>query len=128
MSDDEVRDDGYDDFMDALAEGEPYYVECANGHASLPPRRLCPECASEDLDEASLPETGELLTYNVTHVPTPAFEDDVPFVLGIAEFGDVRLTGQVRADSEDVEVGESVSIGTDVSETNGERYIAFDLA
>lgn len=126
MSD--ARDDGYDDFMDAVEEGEPYYVECANGHASLPPRRLCPECASQDLSEESLEETGELLTYNVTHVPTPAFADDVPFVLGIAEFGDVRLTGQIRAEKEDVEIGETVTIGTDESETNGERYIAFDLA
>ncbi|MFB6128917.1 MAG: Zn-ribbon domain-containing OB-fold protein, partial [Halorhabdus sp.] len=79
------------------------------------------------LSEQPLAETGELLTYNVTHVPTPAFEDDVPFVLGIAEFGDVRLTGQVRADKEDVDVGDTVTVGTDISETNGERYIAFDL-
>jgi len=120
MSDEEqIRDEGYDDFMDAIEDGEPYYVECENGHASLPPRRLCPECASEDLHEQPLAETGELLTYNVTHVPTPAFADDVPFVLGIAEFGDVRLTGQIRAEKEDVEVGDTVTIGTDESETDG---------
>lgn len=125
MSD--ARDDGYDDFMDALEDGDPSYLECENGHASLPPRRICPECASSVLEEKPLPDSGELLTYNVTHVPTPAFADDVPYVLGIAEFGDVRLTGQIRAEKEDVEIGLMVTAGTEESDTDGERYIAFDL-
>ena len=127
MSDD-VRDDGYDDFMDALDDGQPYYLECDNGHALLPPREVCPECTSEEFTEQPLAETGELLTYNVTHVPTPEFSDDVPFVLGIADFGDIRLTGQIRADSDDVEIGDTLEIGTDISDTRDERYIAFDLA
>lgn len=125
---DEVRDDGYDDFMDALDDGQPYYLECADGHALLPPRSVCPECTSEQFTEQPLAETGELLTYNVTHVPTPEFADDVPFVLGIADFGDIRLTGQIRADSDDVEIGDELTIGSEISDTRDERYIAFDLA
>jgi hypothetical protein len=127
MTKEDIRNEGYDDAIDAIGEGDPYYLECSNGHASMPPRRLCPECGDDDLSEVDMPTSGELISYNVTYVPTPDFADDTPYVLGIAEFGDVRLTGQIRAEADDVEVGMPVSVGLDESETTGERLIAFDL-
>ncbi|MFB6161880.1 MAG: Zn-ribbon domain-containing OB-fold protein [Halococcoides sp.] len=127
MSDD-VRDAGYDDALDAIAAGRPYALECSNGHRSLPPRRVCPDCGDDDLSEVDLSLTGEIVTYNETHVPTPDFSDDVPYVLAIAEFDDVRFTGMVDADVENVEIGDSVEISIGESETTGRRLIEFSLA
>ena len=128
MSDDEIQNDGYDQALAAIGDGEPYAIECSNGHTSMPPRRRCPECGDGDLSEVDIPTDGELLTYNVTHVPTPDFNEDVPFVLGIAEFGDVRLTGRVQADADEVDIGMPVELGLGESETTERPLITFDLA
>ncbi|MGQ3412184.1 Zn-ribbon domain-containing OB-fold protein [Natrinema sp. LN54] len=123
-SENEVHDAGFDDWLAAAEEGDAYYLECANGHGSLPPRRVCPDCGSTDLAEADLPETGEIQTFTVTHVPTPAFEDDAPYATAVVDFGSVRLTGQVVGiDPEAVETGLSVELEITVSETTGERVI-----
>ncbi|SDQ36181.1 Zn-ribbon domain-containing OB-fold protein [Natronobacterium texcoconense] len=128
MSDD-VQDAGFDDWLDAAEDGEAYYLECPDGHGSLPPRRVCPECGATDLEETSLPETGEIATFTVTHVPTPAFEEDAPYATAIADFGAVRLTGQVvEIDLEAVENGLTVEISITVSETTGERVVEFSPA
>lgn len=124
--DEPVRDAGFDEFLDALAEGDGYYVECANGHGSLPPRRVCPECGSADLDETPLPDSGEVATYTKVHVPAPSFADDAPYVTAVVDFGPVRLTGQVLADVEDVEIGLDVEPGVGETETRGERLVVFE--
>ncbi|MFC6768182.1 Zn-ribbon domain-containing OB-fold protein [Natrinema soli] len=127
MSDAEsVVDAGFDAWLDAAEDGDAYFLECANGHGSLPPRRVCPDCGSTDLEEVTLPETGEVQTFTVTHVPTPAFEEDAPYATAIADFGPVRITGQVvGVDPATVETGLEVELEIAVSETTGERVIGF---
>ena len=103
---------GYDDWLDAIDAGEGYYVECASGHGSLPPRRACPECGSTDLDERPLPTSGQVQTYTTVHVATPRFEDEAPYVTAIADFGAVRLTGMLLGDDAD-----AVAVGLPVEPT-----------
>jgi uncharacterized OB-fold protein len=121
-----VRDEGFDDFLDALADGSGYYVECANGHGSLPPRRVCPHCGSTDLAEEPLPETGDVVTHTQVHVAAPSFVDDAPYVNAVVDFGPVRLTGQVLADADAVEIGTTVSPAVGETETTGERLVVFE--
>jgi hypothetical protein len=126
MTDDRPRDGGYDDFLDALADGEPYYLESPSGNGWLPPRRIDPETGEREFTREPLPETGEILTSTVTHVAGPSFAADAPFVVAVAEFGPVRVTGQIRdTDGEDVEIGQRVEIGVGRSET-GERLVVFE--
>lgn len=127
MSDTEsVGDAGFDEFVDALADGDGYYVECANGHGSLPPRRVCPDCGSTDLADAPLPETGEVATYTKVHVPAPSFADDAPYVTAVVDFGPVRLTGHVLAPVEDVEIGQEVSVAVGETETQADPLLVFE--
>ena len=122
----ETVDAGFDDWFDALEEGTPYYLECANGHGSLPPRRVCPECDSTELTDRPLPESGEIETFTITHVPTPSFEDDAPYAPAVANFGPVRLTGQVTGiELEEVEIGLEVRPDVSVSKTAGDRLLVF---
>ena len=122
----EQQNTGYDEFLKALETGDSFYFECTSGHGMLPPQRVCPHCGDRDLERQSLPETGEILTYSTVNVPTPAFNDDAPYVTGIASFGPVRLTGIVRgADPNDIEIGTTVAATVELRETIDERTIAF---
>jgi uncharacterized OB-fold protein len=119
-----MTDAGYDEWLDAVGEGEGYYLECPEGHGSLPPRRVCPECAAADLDRTDLPESGTIETFTVCHVAGPSFADEQPYVTAIAEFGPVRLTGVVRGtDPDDVSVGAPVEVGKGTNETTGEDLL-----
>jgi len=118
--------EGYDEFVTAVEEGVPYYLECANGHGQLPPRAVCPECGSREFAEQPLPESGEVVTYTVTAVASPNFSEDTPYVAAIVDFGPVRLTGQVRGvDREDLEVGTVVGLDVGESETTGDPVLVF---
>ncbi|WP_254767763.1 Zn-ribbon domain-containing OB-fold protein [Salinilacihabitans rarus] len=129
MSDDErVRDADYDDWLDAVETDEAFYIECPEGHGLLPPRRICPDCASTELVERPLPETGVIETFTVVHVPTPSFADDAPYATAVADFGPVRLTGQVTGvDPDDVEEGLAVGLTVGISETSGDRLLTFPV-
>ena len=117
---------GYDDLLEAIEAGEGYFLSCPNGHAMLPPRRVCPHCGSRELERTPLSETGELSTYTIVDVPTPGFRDDAPYVTAIATFGEVRLTGVLRGvELEDVETGQSVTVDVEPNETSGERTLTF---
>lgn len=126
---DEPRDNGYDDFLDAIEDGEPYYLEGSNGQGWLPPRMRDPRTGERGLEETEMPDTGEIVTMTTTYVAGPDFADDAPFVVAIADFGPVRVTGQVRGvDPDDVEIGQTVELGVGETETTGERVITFHPA
>lgn len=122
-----ARNEGFDDFLDAVEEGEPYYLKGPEGDGWLPPRRVDPATGSQELTEEPLPDTGEVLTFTQTHVAGPDFADDAPYVVAIVEFGPVRISGQMRnVDPSDVEIGQEVSIGVDHTETEEERLVVFE--
>lgn len=122
----DARDAGYDDFLDAVEEGEPYYLESPSENGWLPPRSVDPETGETELTEQPLPETGEILTYTKTNVATPDFGDDAPYVVAIADFGPVNITGQFRdVEPEDIEIGMTVELDVGKRETNDERLLVF---
>ena len=120
----EQRDEGYDEWIEAIERGEGYALECANGHGSLPPRRLCPECGDSELEKQPLPDSGTLDTFSTIHVATPAFTEDAPYVVAIADFGLLRLTGQLRG-VEEPEVGMRVGVGIEGRKTAEEPLLVF---
>jgi uncharacterized OB-fold protein len=123
---DAARDGQYDDLLDAIEDGEGYYVECANGHGWLPPRRVCPDCGSRELTETPLPDGGEVVTYTTVAVATPQFSEDAPYVTAIVDFGAVQVTGLLReVDPDDVDVGLAVGVEVGERETTGDRAIVF---
>ena len=124
---DAARDGAYDDLLDAIAEDEGYYLECANGHGWLPPRRVCPDCGSRDLEATPLPDAGEVVTYTTVAVATPQFSEDAPYVTAIADFDGVGLTGVVRGiDPDEVEIGLTVGVTVGERETTGDRLVVFE--
>lgn len=117
------RDAGFDDWLDAVAAGEGFYLEGPEGHGCLPPRRVCPHTGSPDLRRRPLPEEGVVESFTVVHVAPPAFVDEAPYAVAVARFGAATLTGLVRGVAPDgVAVGDAVR--ADVVEVGGRRTLA----
>jgi len=126
MSDHDHGDAGYDEWLDALADGEGYYLAAPTGEGSLPPRRVCPHTGATELTEEPLPETGTVEAATTVHVGTPSFADDTPYVTAVVDFGPVRLTGVVRGiDPEGVGPGLEVEPGVEKRETTGDPIVTF---
>lgn len=118
-------DADYADFVDAIAEGKGYYLECINGHGSVPPRHVCSECGAQELTEQPLPDKGEIETFTIIHAPLPGFVENTPYATAIVNFGPVRLTGYVPGhDTDAVAIG--VRATPDVAETETEAMTTAD--
>lgn len=106
----------FDDFTDAIAAGDQQYLVCETcGEATLPPRRLCPNCGSTGLTRKPLSGRGEILSYTEISVTIPKFHGETPYTVVLVELADgVNLTGQLReATAEDVAPGDEVVLGTE---------------
>lgn len=104
---------GIAEFYDNLRAGELTTTECADcGAVHFPPRIVCPECLSEDLEYVALPDRGELFAFSEVRAGAPlGMEDDPPFVIAIVDLGDVRLSARIDdARSEDLEIGDPVQL------------------
>ena len=133
MSDRAGADADHGEWLAALAEGEGFALVCPDGHGSLPPRRVCPDCGSADLSTEPIRETGTVETYSVVHVPSPRFSDDAPYATAVVDFGPTRLTGVVRGAPGDgdadappeVAIGDAVTVAVGERVTDGERLVVF---
>jgi uncharacterized OB-fold protein len=106
----------FDDFADAVAAGDPEYLDCeACGEATLPPRRACPACGATDLTRRPLSTRGTVRSYTEISVTIPRFEGETPYTVVVADLDDgVSLTGQLRgADSDHLSIGDPVTLGAE---------------
>jgi uncharacterized OB-fold protein len=127
MSQGETAEWTHDEFCRAAETGDPFYLACPDGHGSVPPRRVCPQCGAQSLTKEPLPETGRIQAATVVHVATAAFVDSVPYVTAIADFGPVSLTGIVTETTGDsVEHGAEVSVGIERTEERQHPTLVFE--
>jgi uncharacterized OB-fold protein len=101
------------EFYENLREGELTTTQCTNCAAlHFPPRIICPECMSDDLEYVSLPHEGEL--YSFTEVRGTAaigLNRDTPFVAGTVDLGEIHLSARIDdAEYNDVEIGDPVQL------------------
>jgi uncharacterized OB-fold protein len=101
------------EFYDNLGDGKLTTTECTDCDAlHFPPRIVCPECTGDDLRYTGLPHEGEL--YSFTEVRGTAaigMNDHTPFVAGIVDLGDVRLSARIDdAAYDDLSIGDPVRL------------------
>jgi len=63
----------------------------------VPPRPMCTDCYSKDLEWIQLKGEGKLLSYTIIHVSPKQFESMIPYVVGIVELTEgPKLPGMLR--------------------------------
>jgi uncharacterized OB-fold protein len=104
---------------------QPFWDGCARGELTLQrcracrlhvhfPRTSCPGCGSTDLDWQPVDPHGTLATFTEVHRTfAPGFEDDVPYVVGVAELAiqrGLRIVANVPGDAAGLRLGLAVRV------------------
>lgn len=96
-------------FWDALAEGELRVQRCSScGTMRHPPRSMCSNCHSFDVEWITLSGVGSVYSYIVSHQAIhPALADRVPFATVIVELdeGPRMVSNLVDVAPEEISIG-----------------------
>ena len=72
------------------------------GKQFFPPVHVCTRCGSRNLEDATMPERGRLITFTITHQLGSSYKRYRPLVFGIVELDNgVRVLGQLVDFAED---------------------------
>jgi uncharacterized OB-fold protein len=86
-------------FYDHLRTGRLTTTKCRkDGRIAWPPRVVCPECHTSELDWVDLPLDGRIYAFSAVLMGAPlGMESEVPFVVGLVEFDGVpfRMFGRI---------------------------------
>lgn len=105
-------------FYKYVAEGKLMAARCRRcGKLFVPPRPLCTDCYSKDLEWTQLEGEGKLLTYTVIHVSPKQFESMVPYVVGIVQLNEgPQLPGMIRdIEADKIKVGMKLRVDFDTA-------------
>ena len=114
----------YKEYAGSLKEGKLLGLECNKcGAYTAPPRKVCMQCSSEDLDIAELSGIGTIRTFTVIRVAPEGLE--APYIVGEAELdeGPWLMGNIVDVDIEQASldlIGKRVKVGSKTSP--GDKY------
>ena len=110
-------------FWDAADEGRLVAQRCvACGRVRHPPRPMCPECNSLDVELVELSGRGVVYSYALLHHPQhPAFEYPVLAVLVDLEEGVRIVSNLVGIEPDDVSIG--IPVQVEFVATDGEHHV-----
>ena len=76
-----------------------------------PPRMICTNCGSSEVEAFRLNERGTIKTKTVIHVPLTKFKDFNPYTVGIVDLDEgPSITGLILGDNETIEIGDKVKV------------------
>ncbi len=100
-------------FFTNLGEGRLTTTKCKRCEKILwPPRIVCPDCLSDELEWIDLGLEGELYAFTEMRLGAPlGFVEDVPFCIGIVKIGGLSISARIDdAKYEDLEIGDQVQL------------------
>ena len=77
------------EFVKYLEAGKIYGTKCVEcGHVEFPPRAYCSRCLSDKYEWIALSGDCKLLTFTKVEAAPAAFQDEAPYIVGLAEFSE----------------------------------------
>ncbi len=105
-------------FYSLIAERKLMAAKCKRcGNLLVPPRPMCTDCYSKDLEWTQLKGEGKLLTYTVIHVSPKQFESMIPYAVGIVQLTEgPQLPGMIHdIEPEKIRVGMKLRVDFDTA-------------
>jgi uncharacterized OB-fold protein len=118
----------FKDYNEALKENRLLGLKCHScGAITVPPKIVCRQCASPDLEIVELKGTGKIRTFTTIFVASEGREDEVPYTIVMVELDDGPwITGNL--DGIDPKQASMELIGRKVEMTHkvfpGDKYSA----
>jgi len=100
-------------FFQNLKEGKLTTTKCKTcGKLFWPPKIVCPECFSENLQWIDLGVEGELYAFTEMRLGAPlGFVEDCPFCIGIVKIGGLLISARIDdAKYEELKIGDKVKL------------------
>jgi uncharacterized OB-fold protein len=100
-------------FVDYLLQGKVMATKCRScGTITFPPKMDCPSCLASNAEWFEVSGTATLSTYSIVTYGPSGFEDDAPYTLAVADFGNFRMFGRMCKDipPADLKVGMKVRV------------------
>ena len=122
----------FKDYSEALKKNKLLGLKCNScGAITVPPKMVCRQCASPDMDIVELSGKGKIQTFTTVFVAPEGREDEVPYVIVLVELdegpwimGNLSATDPSNANME--LIGRRVKMGHKVFP--GDKYSAGDAA
>jgi len=96
-------------FYDHLRQGRLMSTQCAEcKHITWPPKTMCPQCASAQIDWVELPQEGRIVEFTIAERGIPA-GFDIPTIFVLVQIGPVRILSRlINADPSKIKIGLTV--------------------
>jgi len=104
---------GISKFFSNLKEGRLTTTKCKNcGKLLWPPRIMCSDCLSNELEWVDLGNEGELYAFTEMRVGAPlGFVEDVPFCIGIVKVGGLLISARIdNAKYDELKIGDRLRL------------------
>lgn len=114
------------EFVDYLEKGKLMGTQCKGCEkVYFPPRMDCGRCHSSDaMTWVEMPNEWTLLTFTTAHFAPQGFEQDVPYVIGVAESSSgQRLLARVVTGDGSPKVAEEMKLELQVAKLPGEKVV-----
>jgi len=102
-----------DKFVDLLDEGKVAGTKCKScGKTYFPPRADCSNCLSSDMEWFEISGPGKLMSFSTLIYAPTGFEEDLPYTIALADFGNAKVFGRMSKDlkEEDMKIGMDVQV------------------
>lgn len=86
-------------FVDYLDKGEVRAIKCSNcAQVFFPPRADCSNCLGSEMEWVIVEGMGNLVSFTQVNYAPAGFEADVPYILSLVDFGNVKVFGRINSD------------------------------
>ena len=122
----------FKDYNEALKQDRLLGLKCKDcGAITVPPKMVCWQCASSDVDIVELGGKGKIVTFTTVNVVSEGREDECPYIIVMVELDEGpwlmgNLSGIDPTEASMALIGKSVKMGHKIFA--GDKYSAGDSA
>ncbi len=114
-------------FVECLEKEGLFATKCRVCEQSyFPPRADCANCLNSDMDWLKVEGTGKLVSFTRACFGPTGFEEDVPYVLAVADFNTTKVFGRFKSDfpEDQLNIGMDIQVKT-ITLPNGQISYEF---